>query len=129
VFGVGGQVGPAGRLRQALDQRRLQPDGLADGGEVLLVSTIEVDPGQLAVLEPTDQTLAELDLAIVTVGVVQPDLRPDRRLPEGVQRIAARRTTTTIARAAMPYCRTSIARSDRVAGIVTRAFRPRKMGW
>jgi len=130
VVGIGGQVGSARRRGEMLDQRGLQLEGLADRGEVLVVSTIEVDPGQLAVTEIADETLAEFDLAIVPVGVVQPDLRSASLPPRGVQRIAARRTATTMARAAVPYCRTSIAWSDRrVAGPATRAVRPRKMGW
>jgi hypothetical protein len=130
VFRVGGQVGPAGRLCEPLDELWLQPDRLRDLGQGGVIPAVEVDPGQLPVIEAADEVVVEGDLAILPVGVVQADVRSADLPVEGAQRIAARRTATTIARPAMPYCRMSIAWSDRlVAGAAIRAVRPRKMGW
>ena len=130
VFGIGGQIGPARRAGEVLDHRGLQPEGFADRGEVLVVSTVEIDPPELAVAEVGDQVLVELDLAILAIGVIEPDARPARGPIDGIQRIAARRTAKTMARAAVPYWRTSMAWSGcALAGGGTRAVRTRKVGW
>jgi hypothetical protein len=113
VVGMLRQVGPIRGGSQACQHPPLQPDCGSDRLERPGVTLVKVDPEQLPRAEPSRHPRRERDLAVAAVGVVQPGLGTRTAAGRGAQRTDARRTATTIARNAVPYWRTAMARSGR----------------
>jgi hypothetical protein len=112
MMGVLGQIGPCGRVRQALDESGFETDRRPDGVEVVSGPTVQVDPQQLALADPFRQPRRELDLAILAVGIVEADPEPAIALARrGDQWMTASRIATRTATNAVAYWSTSIDRS------------------
>jgi hypothetical protein len=114
VVRILGEVGAARVPAKPFNERRSDPERRRDTFEVVRSSSIDVDPQELALLEPPGQPGLEVDSAIAPVGVVQ--LGADgaaRDRARSAQRTTASNVTTTIAMTAIPYWRTSMARSAR----------------
>jgi hypothetical protein len=100
-------------------EARLHADRRDHPVEVLALPSVDVDPQQLTVADPDGRAVAELQLAVSAVGIVEADMqaarlgvRPTARMR--VQWRIASRTTTASAKPAVAYWRTSIARSERL---------------
>ena len=114
VLGIERQVGPIGRVGQPLQRLGLEADGAADGIEISALAPLHVDPQQLLGADARRHRRFELDLAVASVGVVEPGPRAGPRLARGDQRSDASRAAATIARKASTYCKASIDRSRRL---------------
>jgi hypothetical protein len=107
------QIRPRGLVRQARNQRGVDPDRGADGLEIAGRPPVQIDPEQLSLADPFGQSRFELDLAVLAIGVIEADMesalaRAGRR---GDQWRTASSTATTTATNAVAYCSTSIDRS------------------
>jgi len=120
VILVLGQFGWLTRRFQPLREGRLQVEDRCDLPEVLAGRAVDVDPQKAAFTELGGQILREIalevDVAVGAICVVQPrartrPIRARTRLRRCGQRSDPSRSAPAIASAAIPYCRTSIARS------------------
>jgi hypothetical protein len=108
------QIRPLRGSGEACQERVIELHCFRDGDEVEGRSLVQIDPQQLVLAQSAGESLVEFDLSILAARVVEPSARPDGRAGRGDQRNDARRTAPTMARAAMPYWRTSMDRSVRV---------------
>lgn len=136
MLGILGEIGPFRACLQPRDKRSLDPDGVRDRLESRRRPAIDVDPEELAIAEPLGHVGAQVDLAVLPIGVVQPDGVWRDPLVAGRagrrdQWIAARRTATTMASKAVAYWRMSMERSTRspVGGSIALGCGIREAGW
>jgi len=102
VVGVFRQVGPSRRRDELRGEGRFQVERLGGRSEVVTARRpIDVDPEQLALVEARRQSFGKVDVAILTVRIVQ--ARPQAAVWDGGQRIDPRSIAPTIARIASPY--------------------------
>jgi hypothetical protein len=111
VVGVLGQVGAGWVLGEALDQSRFETDGGCRSGEVVCRAALQIDPEELAFTDALAQAGLQLDLAILSICVIEADSRPSLAVGDRDQWRTARRIATTAATNAVAYCNTSIDRS------------------
>jgi len=103
------QGGPASCRPEPGRQGRLQIECRESGFEVARRRPVDVDPEQGVLAEVFRQPFGDIDVTIVTVGVVQARLW--RALGDGCQRSDPSSSAPTRDRIARPYWRTFIARS------------------
>jgi hypothetical protein len=106
------QIGAGRIFREALHQTRFETDRCADRGEVVRRAILEVDPEQLAFADVLAEARRQIDLTVLSVGVIEADARPAVALVgDGDQWTTASRIATSAAMNAVPYWSTSIDRS------------------
>jgi hypothetical protein len=111
MVGVLGEIRATPLLGQSLDEVAIDADSARDRLQIVGVSPEEIDPQELALVQAGRQARRQLDLPVVAVRVVETSVDPGFGF--FAQRTTARRVTTTIARIAVPYWRTFMARSVR----------------
>jgi hypothetical protein len=106
-----GDAGLVPGLRETRSQSALEIERGGGSLEVLPRRPVDVDPQQVAFAEARWSGLIEVDIAVGSVRVIEPDARAGRP----GQRSDPRTRAPAMARRAMPYWRMSMARS--VAGL------------
>ena len=99
------EASPLPHGMELLSKARLKVESLGEDPQILVGSLVDVDPQQALIMHPPNLVGGQLDLAILTVRVVQ--AREQRH------RTKARTPTTTNATNAIAYSMTRIDRSSR----------------
>ena len=106
------QIGARRVFREALDQTGLETDRGGHRRDVVRRAVLEVDPEKLSFADVLVEARRQLDLTVLSIGVVEADPRPAvASVGDGDQWTTARRIATSPAINATAYWSTSIDRS------------------